>query len=234
MTAMKETTTMVQTIIKTDAEIQHAVLGELRWDTRVEETDVGVAVDHGVVTLSGSVSSYAKKVAAQEAAHRVRGVLDVVNDLTVTIPGVGARTDTEIAHAVRRALEWDPLIPDERIQTTVSTGWVTLEGHVDRWSQREDAAHTVRHLMGVQGVTNRITVTAPPIEPDTVRAAIEEALERRADRAAERLQIAVRDGTVTLAGRVRSWSEKQAVLGAAGHAPGVRGIDDQLRIDATL
>lgn len=221
---------MVTTSIRSDAAIQQDVLSELRWDTRVEETDVGVEVDQGLVALTGTVSSYVKKLAAQEAAHRVRGVRDVVNNITVTIPGLTGRTDADIAQAVRRALEWDPLIPEEKIATTVSNGWITLEGAVERWSQREDAEHAVRHLAGVRGVINRLTVGAPAVAPETVQAAIEEAMERRAERAAERIEVTVRDGTVTVAGRVNTWAEKQAVLGAAGHAPGVRAVEDKLHI----
>lgn len=221
---------MVTTNVRSDAAIQQDVLRELRWDTRVEETDVGVEVDRGLVMLTGTVSSYAKKLAAQEAAHRVHGVLDVVDDVTVKIPGVGARTDSEIAQAVRHALEWDPLVFAELIQTTVANGWVTLDGQVERWSQRGDAEHAVRHVVGMQGVTNRITVKAPEVRPEDVRVAIEEALERRAEREAVRIAVTVHDGTVTLTGRIRTWSEKQAAVGAAGHAPGVRAVEDKLRI----
>ena len=71
---------------KTDLEIEQAVLCELKWDTCVEETDVGVKVDAGVVTLTGAVSSWAKRMAAQGAAHRVAGVLYVANDVHV-VPG---------------------------------------------------------------------------------------------------------------------------------------------------
>src|SRR5262245_26051214 len=106
-------------IKKSDSQIQQEVLQELKWDTRVEETEVGVEVDQGVVTLTGTVSSYAKRLAAQEAAHRVIGVLDVANDIQVKVPGGLTRTDTEIAQAVRRALEWDIWVPDGRIQSTI-------------------------------------------------------------------------------------------------------------------
>jgi osmotically-inducible protein OsmY len=113
--------------VKSDAQIQREVLEELKWDTRVDETDVGVEVDAGVVTLTGTVANYAKRLAAQEAAHRVRGVLDVANDIQVKITGGPVRTDTEIAQAVRAALEWDAHVPHERIQSTVANGIVTLE-----------------------------------------------------------------------------------------------------------
>lgn len=127
---------MAQVMVKkTDAEVQQDVIRELKWDSRVEETDVGVEVDTGIITLTGTVSSWGKKIAAAEAAHRVRGVLDVANDIVVRVPGIGGRTDTEIAQAVRNALEWDVFVPDTRIQSTVSAGVVTLKGDVDSWIQ---------------------------------------------------------------------------------------------------
>lgn len=222
---------MTLTMAKTDREIHRAVLDELRWDTQVDETDVGVEVDNGVVTLSGTVGSYAKKIAAQSAAHRVNGVLDVANNIQVNIPNSQVRTDTEIAHAVRQALEWDALVPDDKIQSTVTNGWVTLAGSVSFWSDRDYAEKAVRNLFGVRGVTNNITVSAPKVAAEMVRQTIEEALDRRAEREAERIVIGVDDGTVSLTGRVHNWNEKQAVLGAAGFAPGVRKVEDHLRVD---
>ena len=216
---------------RNDEEIKQAVTRELRWDSRVEETEVGVTVHRGVVALTGTISSYGKKVAAQEAAHRVSGVLDVANDLQVKAPGGFGRTDTEIAQAVRRTLEWDVLVPEARIQSTVSDGWVTLEGNVDNLSQRDDAERAVRYLIGVQGVHNKLAVLEQEMDADEVRGVIEEALERRADREAERIKVTVANGSVTLAGDVRSWAEKRAILGAVSHAPGVRVVHDHLRIE---
>jgi osmotically-inducible protein OsmY len=214
---------------KSDEKLQTDVLRELRWDTRVGWSDIDVSVTDGVVTLTGAVTSYAKKMAAQEAAHRVTGVLDVANDIEVMIPST--RTDTEIAQAVRSALEWDALVPDEQIESTVSDGWVTLEGEVTNIREREDAERVVRRLTGVRGVYNRIIVVTPKVDPDELRSNIEDALERRADREAERLRIEVRDGTVELWGRVHSWQEKRAVIGSISHAPGVREVSDHLRVD---
>lgn len=220
------------TTTKTDAQIQQQVLKELAWDPRVEETEVGVSVQHGVVTLSGTVTSWAKRMAAQEAAHRVGGVLDVANDIIVKIPGGLGRSDTEIAHAVRNALEWDVFVPDKEIQSTVSNGWVTLTGAVETVSEREDAARAVRNLTGVHGVVNQITVRHPKVAPERIRAAIEEALERRAEREARRIDVSVGpDGEVTLTGRVRSWAEREAVVASARYLRGVLAVTDRLRID---
>ena len=142
--------------VKTDAQIKHEVLRELAWDPRVDETDVGVEVDRGVVTLTGTVATWAKRVAAQEAAHRVAGVLDVANDVVVKIPGTLLRTDTDIAQAVRQALEWDALVPHERIQSTVANGWVTLEGSVDSWA-------SVAELMSIRSACLAAVGAAPVV-----------------------------------------------------------------------
>ena len=222
---------MAQAIKKTDSQIHHDVLEELKWDSRVDEKEVGVQVEGGVVTLTGTVTSFAKRRAAEEAAHRVIGVLDVANDLKVKVSGDLVLTDTDIAHAVRRALEWDVFVPNEKITSTVTDGSVTLEGTVERWSQRADAERVVRNLTGVKSVQNRIVVTtAKPVTED-VRRAIEQALERRAEREARRINVDVKDGTVTLTGAVHSWAERKSVLSAARFTPGVLAVEDHLRTE---
>jgi osmotically-inducible protein OsmY len=216
---------------KTDTQLHHDVLEELKWDSRVDETEVGIEVDNGVVTLTGTVSSWAKRLAAQEAARRVIGVLDVANDIKIKVPGGSVRTDTEIAQAVRRALEWDVFVPDEKISSTVSDGWVTLEGALDRWSQRDDAERAVRNLTGVRGVINKITLNVTKPVTENVRKAIEQALERRAEREARKIRVEVQNDAVTLTGTVHSWAERKSVLAAARFTPGVRSIEDRLRVE---
>jgi osmotically-inducible protein OsmY len=217
---------------KTDAQIHHDVLEELKWDSRVDETEVGVQVVRGVVTLTGTVTSWAKRVAAQEAAHRVIGVHDVANDIKVKVPGGLTRTDTEIAQAVRRALEWDVFVPKEKITSTVTDGWVTLEGAVDTWSQRSAAERAVRNLTGVKLVLNKITVKLAKPASEDVRRAIEQALERRAEREARRIRVDVKDGVVTLMGAVHSWAERKSVVAAARFTPGVQMVEDRLRTES--
>jgi osmotically-inducible protein OsmY len=223
--------TATTALTKSDSQIKQDVLNELKWDTRVDETDIGVQVRDGVVTLVGSVPVYAKKLAARDAAHRVHGVLDVVDEMQVRVPGIGARSDTEIAHAVRLALEWDAFVPDERITSTVSMGIVTLEGPVDTWAQRADAERAVRGLSGVRGVINQLSVRTKQIDATRIKNDIEEALERQAEREARRISVTVREGTVTLTGRIRSWAERNAVDRVAGFAPGVQRVDDRLIVD---
>jgi osmotically-inducible protein OsmY len=215
---------------KTDAQIHQDVLNELKWDTRVEPTDVGVEVHNAVVTLTGTVSSWAKKVAAEEAAHRVSCVLDVANDVKVKAPGSTERTDSDIAAAVRHTLQWDVLVPDEQIQSTVENGRVTLKGHVKFASQRDDAARAVRNLLGVRAVDNRITIDVAQVSPTTIRSAIQDALERHADRDAAKIEIDVEGGNVTLRGDAHSWKERQAILGAAAGTHGVNSVIDRIRV----
>lgn len=222
---------MYAAAVSSDTGIQQDVMRDLRWDSRFDKAQIGVAVQNGVVTLTGNVENFGKKWAAADIAHRVADVLDVANDIQVTIVGTGKKTDTEIAKAVRHALEWDVFVPDHKIRSTVSNGWVTLEGEVSFLRQREDAGAVVRNLAGVAGVVNSITVEARHVQPSEIRKKIEEALERRADREAERIGVTVTDGAVTLEGRVHSWNEKEALRGTVEHAPGVRKVHDKLRVE---
>jgi osmotically-inducible protein OsmY len=222
---------MTVATVKSDREIQEDVMLELRWDSRVDQTEIGVEVDKGVVTLTGTVNSYAKKVAAKEAAHRVLGVLDVADDVQIKPPGSLKRTDTEIAHAVRLALEWDAFVPDQKIRSTVASGFVTLEGEVTTLREKEDAERVVRALAGVEGVGNRLTIKPIKADPIKLRKSIEEALERRAQREAEKIRVRVEDGTVILEGRVPTWAERTAIMGTVCHAPGVRAVSDRLTVN---
>lgn len=143
---------------RSDRDLKQRVIRELKWDSRIDWASINVEVNDAVATLTGAVPSYAQKIAAQDAAHRVAGVLDVANDIEVAPLDRFMRTDSEIAGAVRNALEWDALVPNELIQSTVSDGWVTLEGEVDYWRERNDAERAIRQLAGVVGVINKITI----------------------------------------------------------------------------
>jgi len=142
-----------------DSRIEEEVAQELRLDTRVEGSDIVVTVEDGIVMLTGAVAGYARKLAAQEAAHRVEGVLDVVNEIHVK--GDWECCDRSIARAVRAALEQAVHVPDELIQSTVADGWITLEGHVERLRQCDAAQRAVCELAGVRGVYNKITIDWP-------------------------------------------------------------------------
>ncbi|HEX8108593.1 MAG TPA: BON domain-containing protein [Kofleriaceae bacterium] len=216
---------------KTDPDLQKSVIQELAWDRRIDETAIGVSVHHGVVTLNGVVGSWAEKHAAEDAAHRVAGVLDVANDIEIRPVWSTRRSDADIAEAVRHALEWDVFVPERRIQSTVSdAGHVTLTGAVATLQQRDDAERAVRNLDGVRLVTNLIAIEAPRVAPGELRSQIKAALERHVAREADRIAIDVDDHAVVLSGKVASWRERQAVIGAAKGTPGVQRVEDRLEV----
>jgi len=215
------------THIRTDEEIRADVLEELKWDSRVQSNEIGVAVKDGIVTLTGWVDSYLKKIVAEEAAHRVRGVKAVANDIEVRLPESDQRSDPDIAAAVVNALRWDAAIPEGQVTVTVSKGWVTLKGEVDYQFQKIDAERASRRIKGVVGVTNLITVK-PSVSPSNLKESIEKALIRNAETDARRITVEVQGGKVILRGTVLSYAEKQAAEDTAWSAPGVTEVDNRI------
>lgn len=214
---------------RSDSELQRDVMEELVWDPRVGRAEIGVAASGGVVTVSGQVDSYAKKVAAVKAAERVAGVRAVADELRIEVPTSLKRSDMDIAHAVANALRWDIEVPDEKIKARVDAGWVWLDGEVDWEFQRAAATGAVRNLTGVMGVSNEIRLKKHVFAPD-VKFRIESALKRNATVDASHITVLASDGEVTLKGHVHSWSARADAERAAWSAPGVIRVKDELTV----
>jgi len=212
-----------------DTQVRDNVEAELDWDARVDSRQIGVAVQDGIATLTGHVSSYAQRRAAEEAAQSVAGVKAVANDITIDLPFDGERTDAEIAQAVIDALAVNVSVPPNTIKIAVHDGWITLEGQVPTWYQKTVAEDALIHMRGVRGISNHITVRAQPAVRDVERK-ITAALHRRAQLDANSIHVTAKDGTVTLEGEVDSWSERSEAEFAAWQAPGVAKVVDNLSV----
>ncbi len=212
-----------------DKLLKQHVENAFEWEPSLDASDIAVAVDEGVVTLRGTVGTYAEKLAAEKIALRLFGTKGVANDLEVHIANGQDRTDTEIAQAAAAALKWNSTAGIDRVMVAVTNGWIRLSGTVDWHYQREAAARAVRELTGVKGIINNIAVQ-PLIKAMDVRDKIEAAFKRSAEIDARRIQVGTEDGKVTLTGHVRSWTERQEAERAAWAAPGVKQVDDRLTV----
>ncbi len=213
--------------MKTDRELQQDLMNELDWDPAVDAGSVGVEVSNGVATLSGHVESYAQKWSAERAAARVAGIKSIACELDVILPGPHQRNDTEIARAAAQAIDWHASIPQDTVKLVVEKGWITLKGEVEWAFIRSAAEDAVRGLMGVKGVTNRITIR-PRLQPREIKTKIEAALYRRAHLDTNAISVNVDKGTVTLSGKVNSLTERDTVELASWSAPGVQNVIDHL------
>jgi osmotically-inducible protein OsmY len=210
----------------TDVRLRDAVIRQLDWDPDVDDSAIGVSAKGGVVTLTGFIDTYAGKLAAERAVRHLHGVRAVANDLVVRLKV--DRTDSDIADDAARALRLRPV--PENVQATVHNGYVTLTGRVEWLLQKAYPEDAVRHIRGVRGVLNHIEVSPKTTQRDVSRRIVQ-AMHRNADLDARQIRVAVSDDIVTLSGTVRSWSERDAADRAAGSAPGIRHVDNQIIVE---
>jgi osmotically-inducible protein OsmY len=216
--------------MKSDQQLESDVVKELQSDARLGENQIGAHVDQGLVTLTGRALRHGQRVAAENAAHRVAGVLDVVDEIGTQPAGECGLGDEDIARLVRAALEWEGRLPDAQIRSTVSSGWVTLEGAIASMPESYLVERVVGNLDGVRGVTNLLTVGDSCVSREAIRLEIERALERRAVAESQRIQVDVADDVVSVSGEVQSWAERRAILTAARQTPGVASVVDELLV----
>ncbi|AGU52893.1 putative periplasmic phospholipid-binding protein [Variovorax paradoxus B4] len=217
--------------MKSDTQLKADIQAELEWDPAVTSANVGVIVNHGVVTLTGHLGSYAEKLAVEQAVQRVSGVKALAVETSVKLAAGLERTDADIAQAVGHALEWNVQVPRNAVQPMVEGGWVTLTGEVEWDYQRQAAESTVRNLLGVTGITNLVKIRLQVCSADVERQ-VQDALIRAFHGEPRQVAVDVHGSQVVLRGKVRSWAEFEAVRGAAWSAPGVVSVVNELAVEA--
>ncbi len=215
--------------MKTDAQLQQDVMAELKWEPAVHAEQIGVEVKNGVVTLAGEVGSYAEKWHAERAAQRVGGVRALAVEMQVTLSEFGRRSDGDIAASATNILGWTGSLPEGAVKVLVEGGWLTLSGDVEWQYQRQDAADSVRYLLGVTGVSNQIAIK-PTLSAGVVKSDIEAALKRRAGADAKTIAVEVQGSDVTLSGTVHSWAERDLATRSAWGSAGVRNVVDNMNL----
>ncbi|WP_055443447.1 BON domain-containing protein [Lacinutrix himadriensis] len=216
--------------MKTDLEIKNDVLAELKWQPNIEETEIGVTVNNGIVTLTGIVSNLPKKTAIENAVKRISGIKAVAEEIKVKYTDSDKKSDIEIAKAAINALEWNASVPSEDIIVTVEDGIIYLTGELEWEYQKSFAKRTIEHLYGVKEVINNIDVK-PKATPQNVVNQIKKAFERSANIDAKNINVAIHNQELTLSGTVRSMKEKEDAEIAAYHAPGITNVINQLEVE---
>jgi osmotically-inducible protein OsmY len=218
--------------IMSETFLRQIILEELEYDPSLDATNIGVAVEKGIVTLTGHVTSFAEKQVAITAVRRVNGVRAIAEEIEVRYPYEKKIADDQLAKRAVDILDWDSVVPDRAIQVLVRNGWVTLTGDVDWHFQKQSAEDDIRKLSGVCGIINNIVIK-PRVDAIDVKKKIEDALRRRLEGEVKGIRITVQDGSkVLLEGFVDNWNERQAVEVAAWSAPGVKAVDDRLSVGA--
>ncbi len=224
-----------KSIMKSNEQLERDVRDALKWEpllngaVSTNRAEIGVTAEKGIITLTGRVDSYPKKLAAERAAKSVRGVRAVAEEIEVHLDGVALRNDTDIAEAAVNALQWCNSVPDKRITVSVENGWITLEGDVEWQFQKDEARREVEDIVGVKGVRNLLSIQ-PVLKPVEIQDQIQRALQRSATVDSSNVVVDVNGSLVTLKGTVRSWAEREDAENAAWAAPGVAKVSDQLLV----
>ena len=212
-----------------DKTLRQFIIDEFDFEPSIDAANIGVAVEKGVVTLTGHVASYAEKIAAERTVQRVKGVHAIAQEIEVRYPDQAKRSDDEIAQRALNILKWSVQVPAESIQVTVEKGWITLAGAVQWQYQRRATESAVRKLSGLRGVTNLIEIQ-PNVAASDIQRKIMDSLKRNAELEADSIRVVVDKNKVTLEGKVKAWYERELAERAAWSAPGVTSVVDRLTL----
>jgi len=216
--------------MKNNSELQKDVQDSIKWEPLLNAAEIGVTANDGIVTLSGTVDSYTKKLEAENAAKNTAGVNAVVEKIKVKFGNSWQKDDNEIATEILNAYKWNWEIPNDKVKVKVEDGWVTLEGQLEWNFQREAAKNLVNIQAGVKGVTNNISIKSETHDAVEKRD-IEDALDRNWSIDREDIHIKVAVNKVTLMGTVSSYYQKDEAERIARNAPGVWSVVNDLVVE---
>ena len=215
---------------ESNEELQKDVQDAIKWEPLLNAAEIGVIAQDGVITMTGTVDSYAKKLEAEDAAKSVKGVKAVIVKLDIKFKSEWAREDdSQIASDIIEAAKWNWDIPEDKIKAKVENGWVTLDGEVEFYYQREAIEDLVENHAGITGVTNNITIEES--EDQVEKEDIKSALSRNWLIDDSNIEVHVSNHDVTLTGIVGSWYERDKATRIAWNALGVWSVDNQLVVD---
>ena len=216
--------------MKTNSELQSDVQNAIKWEPLLNAAEIGVTAKDGVVSLTGVVDSYVKKMEAENAAKKVIGVKALVEKIEVKFANSFAKTNAEIANEVLSGLKSSWSVPNDKVTVKVEDGWVTLDGELPWNFEKEAAKKAVSYLTGVKGVTNNIKIkseTHDKIEQKDV----ENAIGRSWSIDDNDIRVKVSETTVTLTGTVPSWYQKEEAGRIAWKTPGIWHVKNELAVD---
>lgn len=216
--------------MKRDTEIQNNVMEELKSVPLLKANEIGVAVKNGIVTLSGIVDSYPKKVAVEKAVKKIAGVRGIAEDLEVNLSEGHRKSDSEIAQIVMDAIAWHSAAQVDKVNIVVEDGIVTIEGTTDWDFQRKHVTKVVANIIGVKGIINNIKIANSPVSSD-IKNKIQAAFVRNANIDADKIDIKTEGHKVILKGKVKGWSEYEEAERSAWSTPGVDKIENELEIE---
>jgi osmotically-inducible protein OsmY len=215
--------------MKNNSELQTDVQNAIKWEPLLNAAEIGVTAKDGIVSLTGVVDSYAKKLEAEHAAKRVIGVRALVENIEVKIPNGWTKTDAEIANAILNAFKSNWTDPKDNVKVKVEDGWITLEGELAWNYQRDAAKNAIQHLNGVKGITNLIKIKAETHDAieqkDVENALLRSAIDDRD------IKVAVSGTTVALSGTVSSWYQKEEAGRIAWNTPGIWNVNNDLKVE---
>jgi osmotically-inducible protein OsmY len=215
----------------TDENLQKDLQDALEWEPQLQTSEIGVIAKNGIITLTGTVDNYYKKIEAENAAKKVNGVKAIVEKIEIKPINSNSINDSYIEEKIMNVFKSDFSIPDEKIKLKVEKGWVTLEGNVNWNYQKEAAKNAVGDLMGVRGVTNNI-ITRTNRNDYVNKTNIEKALSNNAALFHDHIEVSVKNNSVKLSGLVNSFFEKEEAERIAWKTPGIWSVDNEIGVDS--